>query len=182
MSYSTEDTPGIKKFYTEKELQNEDDKGARGPKRPEAVPPANDNRTLYEKLQENKMKMDEDFADKVKYSMTLISSLLFICLLYLDLSLPLTPPLSLFPPSLFQGPPKGLEQEDIDFFEERARKRLIREIENEEADQSELEKVFVSFLLCSSFILMFLLLFWLFVYSFLKFDFKIEISASGESR
>lgn len=40
--------------------------------------------------------------------------------------------------------PKGLDQEDIDFFEERARTRLIREIENEEADLSELEKVFRS--------------------------------------
>eukprot|EP00026_Physarum_polycephalum_P004042 Phypoly_transcript_04059.p3 GENE.Phypoly_transcript_04059~~Phypoly_transcript_04059.p3 ORF type:complete len:250 (-),score=108.81 Phypoly_transcript_04059:81-830(-) len=100
-----EDPPGLKQFYTEKELlANADSK-----KKQQQEAPANENRTLYDRLQENKVRMEEEFAEKVKFRA-----------------------------------PKGLDQEDIDFFEERARKRLIREIENEEEDQSELEKVFRS--------------------------------------
>jgi hypothetical protein len=92
MSFSSnEDPPGLKRFYTEKELLagEMDLTGGRG-KKPDDKP-ANENRTLYDRLQENKMHMEEEFAEKVKFSM---------CPLPLSFS-PFSPsPLSLLPLSL----------------------------------------------------------------------------------
>jgi len=60
---SPDATAGLKKFVTEKELAEEKDSAVK--RRPE--PPAVDNRTLYERLQENKLKAEEEFKERTKY-------------------------------------------------------------------------------------------------------------------
>ncbi len=55
---------GLKKFITEKEVEEDQRKGVK--RRPD--PPEIDNRTLYDKLQENKMKAEEEFKEMTKFS------------------------------------------------------------------------------------------------------------------